>query len=288
MYLKRNLFKIIVLFLSIAQLGVAQNDLSLADAIKIGLDNNYQIQIAERNVEIAKNNNDWSVAGRYPSIDVSANFNNSYSNNNNPISFIPEISSWSTGLTPAIQANWVFFDGYRVRFTKRQLEELESLSEGNAKLVIENTIQSIILAYYNVLIQQEQLDVLEEVLQLSKDRIDYQNVRKEFGQSGTFELLQAQDAYFNDSTTYLIQKNLFETAIRDLNLAMGEDNLNTSYQLNDALSFEPQSYDYEAMQSKMLADNQSLKNQFINRELANINTRITESAKYPPLVLGQV
>ena len=100
---------------------------------------------------------------------------------------------------------------------------------------------------------------------------------------GAFELLQAQDAYFSDSTTYLIQQNTYETAIRNLNLAMGEDQLNQYYQFTDELSFQPQDYNFGAMQTKMLANNQSLKNLFINRELANINTKIVESAKYPVL-----
>ena len=187
MFLKRSSFKnslsLIIVVFGAFRVGISQDALSLEQAIRTGLENNYQIQIAERDLEIAKNNNDWAIAGRYPTINLNANFNNSYTDINNPISFIPQISSWSTGLIPSIEANWTLFDGYRVRFTKRQLEELENLSEGNAKLAIENTIQSIILAYYNVLIQQEQLKVLESVLGLSRDRIDYQNIRKEFGQS---------------------------------------------------------------------------------------------------------
>ncbi len=286
MFLRKSLFKVCVgLFLAIGCycLSFGQEPLSLADAIQIGLENNYQIQIAERDLEIAKNNNDWAIAGRYPNIDLSVNFNNNYNNINNPISFIPEISSFNTGITPGMQASWILFDGYRVRFTKSQLEELENRSNGNARLAVENAIQSVILAYYNALIQKEQLDVLEEVLQLSRDRIDYQNIRKEFGQSGTFDLLQAQDAYFNDSTTYLIQQNTYETALRNLNLAMGQDELNSVYTLADTLIYEPQTYDWEALETKMLANNQSLRNLFIDRELAGINTRINEAANYPTI-----
>ena len=38
---------------------------------------------------------------------------------------------------------------------KEQLELLEQQSEGNAALVIENSIQSVVLAYHNVRLQEE-------------------------------------------------------------------------------------------------------------------------------------
>lgn len=280
--LLKSLLSMLITF-AIGQL-IAQKKLGLEDAIQIGLEKNYQIKIAERNLEIAQTNNDWAIAGRYPSINLNANLNNSYTNNNNPISFVPEINSWSTGLIPSAEVNWVLFDGYRIRFTKKQLEELEAQSEGNAKLAVENTIQSIILAYYNVLIQREQTGILQEVLALSRDRIDYQNVRKEFGQSGTFDLLQAQDAYYNDSISYVSQVNNFTNAIRSLNLAMGEDQADfLDYFFSDSLSYNPVDYDLSVMETKMLENNQTLKNQYINRDLAFTNRQIVEGAKYPTI-----
>ena len=38
-----------------------------------------------------------------------------------------------------------------------QLAQLKNLNEGNVQIAVENTIQSIILAYYQTLVQQEQL-----------------------------------------------------------------------------------------------------------------------------------
>jgi len=278
MSLRISLFSVLLL---LPFLNWAQEQLSLSDAILKGLNNNYNIKIADRDFVIARNNNDWAIAGKYPSIDLGLTWNNGYTNNNNPASFLTEFSSFSTGPTPSAEASLTLFDGYRIRFTKRQLEELENLSNGNLEVTVENAAQSIILAYYEVLIQKEQRKVLEDVLTLSRDRIQYQEVRKEFGQAGTFDLIQAQDAYFNDSTSYLIQLNTETTAMRNLNLAVGEDNLNYQYELTDKLAFEPQVYDLEAIKEKMLANNKELKNLFINQELANINTKIQESAKYP-------
>lgn len=260
-----------------------QEDLSLTSAIETGLEQNYQVKIAQTDLEIAMNNNDWAVAGKFPTVNALLNFNNGYTNNNNPASFLTEISSFSTGLNPTLEASMVLFDGYRIRFTKDQLAMQEKVADGNIKIAIENTVQNIILAYQSVLIEQERLKVLEEILALSSDRIEYQEVRKDFGQAGTFDLLQAQDAYINDSTNYLLQTQAVETAFQNLNLAMGIDDLTQTYVLTDQLAYDPQPYKMEDLEAKMLTSNQSLKNLMVNRELSDINLQIQESALSPTI-----
>ena len=271
--------------LLITQMGFSQASLSLSDAIQKGLENNYQIKIAEADLSIAQNNDDWAIAGRYPQVNLTLNSNNSFTNLNNPASILREQTSFATSIVPGVEMNWVLFDGYRVRFTKAQLEQLSRLNEGNLQIAVENTIQSIMLAYYQVLIQQEQLKVLDEVLELSRDRIAYQEVRQEFGQAVSFDLLQTKDAYLNDSTSYLVQATALDNAFRNLNLAMGEDQLNTQYTLTDQLATTEAGYELEALKTKLLSSNKNLQNLQVNRELANINTRIQESANYPSLSL---
>ena len=182
--------------------------------------------------------------------------------------------------------SWRIFDGYQAKFTKQQLEQIELQSQTSAKITVENTISIIILAYYQVLILEEQLEVLEEVLELSRDRVDYENVRKEFGQATTFDILQTQDAYLNDSTSYLVQQTSFENAVRSLNLAMGEDDLRKTYELTDRLDFEIPAYQLEDLKEKMFESNNTLQNLFIGRELAQLNTRLQEVNNYPIVTLN--
>ncbi len=277
---------VLTLFLFVALQARGQTDLSLSQAIAIGLKNNFQIQIADKNVEIAQNSDRWSIAGRYPSIDLSLNSNNGFNHLENPASFTQQVDSWSINASPGVNASLVLFDGYRVRITKQQLEKLAIQSKGDAKVVVENTIQAIILAYYQALIQKEQLSVLEEVLALSKDRIEYQEIRKEYGQSSTFDVLQTKDAYLNDSTNYLIQVNSYETALRNLNLTMRVENLSTRYHLVDRLAFEVPDYQLADLKEKMLADNQDLQNLYTQRELAGISTKLQRGSRFPTLRLN--
>lgn len=268
-----------------ASLLNGQNSLSLSEAIQIGLQNNYQIQIRQLELEQAQNLNDWGIAGRYPSIDLTLSNNNSYSGSRNPASFLREISTFGTSLSPGIEANWILFDGYRVRFTKQQLENAERAEELDLQLAVEATIQAIIQNYYAALVEAEQLEVREEVLRLSRDRVEYQELRRDFGQSSTFDVLQTQDAYLNDSTSYIIQARTYSNALRSLNRAMGVEALGTNYVLNDTFSRELPLYDMEAMRVKMLANNQSILSLQAARELTRTNTLIQEAAKSPTVGL---
>ena len=64
-----------------------QQELTLDQAIEIGLRNNFQIQIAEKQIEIARNNNDWGAAGRSPEVNLNIFYNNNFGTSNNPVSY---------------------------------------------------------------------------------------------------------------------------------------------------------------------------------------------------------
>ncbi|MEM1320113.1 MAG: TolC family protein [Bacteroidota bacterium] len=262
----------------------AQARLTLAQAIKKGLRNNFQIQIAEKNREVAENNNSWEAAGRYPNINFNIFSRNAFNYDDNPAGFISDpYTSTNFGLTGNIDLLWTIFDGHRVKINKQRLEELERQSNSSIDVEVERGIQSIILAYYQALIEKERLDVLQEALDLSIDRVEYQEIRQKYGQAGAYEILQSKDALLNDSTSILVQMNTFDTALRNLNLAMGERNPAKKYVLTDSLAHEAENYEFRTLQQKMLASNKQLKNLDFSLKLAQIDSRLQESFKKPTL-----
>lgn len=274
----------LLLFALLIPTAQAQEPLSLNQAIEKGLANNYQLHIAKRSLEIANNNNTWSAAGKGPRVDASVNLQNGYLNSK-AAGFLKEQSQFNTGITPAIDGTWVIYDGNRSKVVKQQLEQTVTQGENNLELATENTVQSIILSYYQVLIQEEQLTTLQEILDLSRDRIGEQEIRKEFGQAGTFDILQTTDAYLNDSTTILIQQNIVQTAYRNLLLAMGEETV-TAYRLTDNLDFQPAAFTIEALEEVMFTNNKNLQNLFMTREMSHMNSQLQEVSKRPTLSLA--
>ena len=60
--------KNLILIILVPNLLLAQKNLSLLDAIKIGLKDNYDIQISNKNYKINQVNNNWGNAGALPKV----------------------------------------------------------------------------------------------------------------------------------------------------------------------------------------------------------------------------
>ena len=88
-----------ILIFFIGKNANAQTPLSLAEAIEIGLKNNFQIQISEQQIDIAKRNNTWQNTGRYPTINLQGSLNNGFNGQNNPTGFLNRFNSFSSGLS---------------------------------------------------------------------------------------------------------------------------------------------------------------------------------------------
>lgn len=275
--------KKIVLFISLfslIQIGQGQTLLSLSDAIKIALERNFQIRIAKDQNSIAKNNNNWGEAGRYPSIDIRVTQNNSIlDQSNNPTAFIKD-KIFSSSIAGDASLTWLLFNGFKIKYTKERLALLQAQSEGNALVIVENTLHSVILAYYNAVLQKEKLDVFKRVTKLSKDKYDYYQKRKDFGTSSTFELLQFKNAYLTDSTNYLLQELNYRNAQRNLNLILSVE-VETRYELSDFLNPIAENYNLDTLKSEMLNNNYNILNQFINLELQRANTGFAKGSMYP-------
>lgn len=286
MNIQKKLILSLGILLAMACKSHAQEELSLSDAIQLGLANNFDIQIEALNVEIAENNNTWGAAGRWPTINFSMSQNNSFRDVQNAANpFQPTGLSISNSLGPGISLSWVLFDGFRVQIAREQLQKLQELSMGNAQLVVENTVQAIITQYYFVKLEQERLDVLEKVFTLSKDRYQYIKLKGELGSAVTFDILQEQNAFLTDSSNFVTQEVNYLNARRTLNLLMGQP-INTAYELTDSLEIDPTQYDLEVMYDKMVTSNTNLQNQYLNLELARTETRLAKTELYPRLSLS--
>ncbi len=252
------------------------NELTLSYALEQALANNYGLIISRADLQVAEINNNWGTAGRYPTIGFEASDNNNYELNS---------SAYTNRLSAGVGLNWVLFDGFAVNFTKSRLENLEDLTSGQLAVQVETTIEEIILVYYSVLLQKEQLEVLETVMQLSDDRYQYELKKQSLGGSVTYNVLQAKNVYLTDKANFMNQEMLVRNTTRNLNYLMGVEPSQT-WEFTE--SFEPDTSDFilADLLSKMKADNQRLKNQYTGLLLRENETSLQRSAYYPSVSLG--
>jgi outer membrane protein TolC len=270
-------------------LGFSQQKLSAEGAVIIALENNFQMQIASKQLEIAEKNNKWSEAGLFPTVDLAATFGNSIiDNTNNPFTFTPGILA-SRQINPSINANWNLFAGLAVKMSKQRLEQLEDQSHGNAMILIENTASDVLKAYYNTLIQEMRLELLSEVYQLSKKQVAYEEIKKEYGQTNSLALMQLNNQLFTDSINVIQQRINFENASRNLlllmNVGIDEIENNRLPVLTDSLTKLLNPFGKDELLEEMRSNNQNLKNQLINQELTKTGTQLQRSFLYPVISL---
>ena len=254
----------------------AQEILTLSGALERALKNNYGLIISRADNEIAGINNNPGTAGRYPTIGFEASQNNNYNLNNDTY-----LGRFSAG----VGLNWVLFDGFRVNISKEKLENLENLSAGRLGVVIESTVRDVILGYYTVLLQQEQLKVLETVMQLSDDRYKYELDRKSLGGSVTYNVLQAQNVYLTDKANYMNQEVVLRNSVRNFNFLLGEEPI-TTWTFSETFEAETTQYILADLLSKMKASNQVLMNQYTNLFLMENETSLRRANYSPVLSLG--
>jgi outer membrane protein TolC len=275
----------LVFYLLIALSGQAQSDLSASDAVFTALENNYEIVISQKQLEITQTNNSWSEAGAFPTVDLSVM--NGYSlqdNSNNEAPFTIQGLILNQSITPSLNTNWNIFNGFAVRISKLRLEQLEQQSANNAMAIIENTVQDVPKAYYTAQLQNERKGLFENIMALSRNKVNYYELKEKYSGSNSLELLQFKNQYLTDSTNYLLQKISCENALRNLVLLMNDTTIAIDkMKLTDELDQRLIDADFSNAQEEMLANNQNLKNQYISLELQKTNTSFQRSFLYPTL-----
>ena len=279
-----NRLLIIITFLSSFS-ALGQDSLSLKKAIEIGLQKNFDIQLTQKNVAINQIMNSWGEAGSLPQININLGQNNSISDQrNNPITIAPYLFQ-SNDVSGNLALNWTIFNGFGIQANKNKLEQLQIQSENTATLAIENTIHGIILSYYQAKMQKEQLNLIFNLIQLSKEKYDQQVLKSNLGVGVKFELLQYENNLLADSSSFYLQELAFRNSIRNLNLLMGVD-IEKEWILSSEIKPELNDKDFNTLKNEMLANNTNIKNQFLNISLNQQDISIAKSSFYPNINLN--
>lgn len=258
-----------------------QESMTLEKALSIGLENNFGIKIADKSIEIAENNNTWARAGNTPTIDLTGSFTNNLVNDNNPASFL-QGTYYSGSLGANAEVNWVLYNGGRIKLNKEQLDLAVDQQKLNKSSDINLLFRSIYQQYYEVIFQQEQLEVLNQVLELSQDRLAYENTKKEFGSSNAYNLIQFESSVLADTNAIISQKQRVETAKRNLYNTLDIEGFE-SYDFEERLSINQEPIDSEKLKEVLSEENYSIKSLEMIASLNQLNTGLAQAATKPTL-----
>jgi outer membrane protein TolC len=191
----------------------------------------------------------------------------------------------TSAVNGSVDLNWTIFRGFSARISKERFEELENLSEGTLNVIVENTLIAVMYNYYQALLSREYIQIAEELVSLSEDRHRYEEEKVNLGASTTYMLLQAQNALLEDQSSLLSAEAAYRSAIRQMNYYMGVD-LDLDYELTEAFESREEAYELSALEERMLGNNYTLQNQYLNLKMAQLDVRQAKSGYYPTLSVG--
>jgi len=220
--------KTILLFgLLIASAGLyAQNILSIEEAVGIALKNNYSISVTRNLADIAKVNNTLGNAGMLPTITVNGTDN--YSVNNVYLDLatgspITSAAGKSNAFNAGVALNWTLFDGTKMFITKNKLNQLEKLGEIQFRDTVMQTIYKVTIAFYQVVMQKQQLLAIRDVMAYSLERVKLLQKGYEAGIAHKNDLLQAKIDLNVNKEAEINQMNTIRNSKRVFNMVIARD-----------------------------------------------------------------
>ena len=188
-------FIVLLLGLLFSQEINAQNNLSLKEAVTIAIQNSYDIKLVENAASIAKNNNNYGVAGGLPTVTANGTNNNTLTTINQTF---PDASRNTTRsgvdgstLNGGLTATMILFNGYRIAATKDRLESIQKQTEAVLQTQMLNTSSTVMQQYYNVIRQVAFLKTIEKSIEASEQRVAIVKTRQEIGVANQADLLQS-------------------------------------------------------------------------------------------------
>lgn len=268
----------------ISFVSFAQEPLSLQNAIQLALENNFDIKLVAKDLEIAENNTYIGNAGMLPSISADLSRNASVQNSTQTL-LTGDTRSVNNGKSQSLaygaSLNWTIFDGFRMFTRYDRLKTIQELEKAYVKQEILSTINDVVSVYYNLANLQQQMNAFVTAVELSTYRYETANNRYLIGRASKLEVLAAKVDLNTDTTKLLYQENLIQTSKTRINELLARD-LQLDFVITDSILVNPGLQRAELLQLAQ-GNNPDIKIALINSQLAELQLKEVKGARYPVL-----
>lgn len=265
----------------------AQELLTVEEAIKIALENNYEIKISKNNSKIDQSNISIGNAGILPAltanvVDTNSLQNSSQTLQNGNVNTLDNAKN--NRISYGVNLDWTIFDGFRMFARLDQLKELQKLGEEQLKLVVTTRISDVISSYFDLVQQQQQLSALDTTIVISNQRLALAQNRFSIGKASKLEVLNAQVDLNTDKAAVLRQEELYINTKILLNQILARD-LKTDYKVVENTEINKQLLLSE-LTSLAEKQNPQLISQIINRKISELQLKQIKANRYPTVRLN--
>jgi outer membrane protein TolC len=226
------------LIIFIIPLTYSQKLLTSEEAVGIALKYNYDILLARNNASSDSVNNTPGNAGMLPNLSIngaesyspSTKVNQKFSDG----TLVSLSNTRSNSINVGIGLNWTLFDGGKMFVTKRKLNEIQALGEIQYRDRVLQTVYDVILAYYDVVRQKQELTSINEVITYNLDRVKISQTGYDAGLVPKTNFLQAKIDLNVYQENAINQQSIIIAAKRTLNQLLGR-NPNVLFEVLDSI-----------------------------------------------------
>lgn len=200
----------------------AQPVLSLESAVRTALENNYTIRMVRNEARMAANDYSLGNAGFLPSIDFRAQQSRRTFGGGSGTSGGPIFNSVNT-VDVGMNLSATLFDGFGQFATYERLESQMEHADLSAHATTENTVAEVTTAYFDLVRQQEQVEVLEDAVAVSQERVEIAELRRDLGSASDLEVRRARVDLNTDRALLLRQRVSLTNAKADFNRLLARE-----------------------------------------------------------------
>jgi outer membrane protein TolC len=214
-----------------------QQLLTIEQAIGTALQNNYEIQLAQNDSTSAALDASFTYAAFLPRLNAGAGA--TWNNNNQKQNFADGTKREQNGvrsnnINSSLNLNWTLFDGLKMFATRDKLEEIARLGELGLKRQVINTVAAVIITYYDIVRQKQQLIAFEEQMSVMDQQVQLSQRKLEIGVGAKPDVLQGTIDLNALRTNQLRQIALIDQLKDALNQLMNVDP-GTTYEVSDSI-----------------------------------------------------
>lgn len=273
---------IFIFVLGSIALANAQEILTVQDAVKIALDNNFQIKTARNELKIDELGTTPGQAGMLPQVGANLADNNTIQSltqvrNDGTVQDRDNVKNSNFNYGVALE--WTVFDGLRMFANYEQLKETKKLGEAELKQAILTTVGEVMITYYDLVQQQQQLSALDSTLIISEQRVELAQNRFTIGKASKLEVLNAQVDLNTDQTLMQRQQELYKNTKIQLNEQLARD-LKIDFRVIPEI-FVDQKLVLDELEAKVTEENPQLQAEKINKRISELELKQIKAARYP-------
>jgi len=278
----KTILKSLILFLFCIAKGNAQEILTIEEAMKIALENNFEIKIAKNNSKINETNVTIGNAGMLPVATASVTDNNSIQNSSQTRqdgTTTALDNAKNNSLNYGVSLGWTVFDGMKMFARLDQLKELQKLGDAELKRTILVKIAQVNSVYYDLVQQQQQLAALDTTIVISNQRLDLAKNRFTIGKASKLEVLNAQVDLNSDQVALLRQKESYANSKILLNQHLARDP-KIDFKVIDEVTVDDKLI-FANLLDLAQKQNPALEAQIINKRIAELQLKQVKADRYP-------